>query len=457
MAATLDRGWLAYGDVEIFNNDRAFSYARNGDSLLSGGILWDAISDLPECSCWASRVRTCDDPNGAFVEGDPIIYTLPSGEDLTDRVPALTGGDVAPWYDPAIPASNEFYGIYLRSISGLESVPYTRTVAQTGINCGGILRSPKITGREMVVSATMFAATCEGMEYGKRWLNDMLLGCGSNGCVDPDMVVQLYCPDEANGDPNEGIRKLCSVGVIQMPQYRTQNNSWCCNISEFNMIFYAENPYLHYLDEEAILDEEGFNFDAEDSFSDVCCDERLSCMGSSFAVATLMQTPTFVTESTLRIEIEPGCYLCGCPELDEFGEEIPGKDVWTLEEYVDLEFEPCSDDEPADACDIRVTVMPAMHEECPVCPTKDALIDFYIRKIPAGQKFVLDGCARDAYFADSKGNRLGTALNQIDPAESFDIFPYIAPCAKVCVQVVGTECGTPLDTQVSVTRIDREI
>ena len=316
MGGFKDKGWVSYGDVEIFNNERALSYAFNGGL---SGISWDYVADTPECSCWASRTRPCDDPSGQglYSEGDPIVYTLPSGMPLPDRIPALGTGDVAPWYSPTVPASNDFYGVYVSAITGLDTVPYSRTVAQTGVDCGGVLRRANISGREMVVSAVMFAGSCEGMEYGKRWLNDMLLGCGGQAdCSNPEMIVQIMCPDPS-ADINAGLRRLTSVGVIQMPQYRDQQNSWCCNISEFNMIFYAESPYLNLLEEELIVDNEGFDFTT--NFSAVCCDDKLACFGRSSSVARIVETPTFVTSSTFLIEIEPGCFICGCPDtVDSF-------------------------------------------------------------------------------------------------------------------------------------------
>lgn len=673
--ATLEKGWLAYNGVELFNNDRVLSYAQHG----VGGVTWDPLMDAPGCSCWANRVYTCDvDGHSA---GDPLVYTTPNGGDIPNRTPQLIGGDVAPWYDAAVPASNDFYGIFVRNITGLDSMPYSRTVAQSASLCGGIMKSPNLTGREMVVTGTLMAGTCAGMEYGRRWLNDMLFpGCGAS---EPTMEVQIYCPD-ADADVNDGIRRLYGVGVLQMPQYNPAPGSLCCNFCDFTMIFYAENPYLHRLNESVVIEpspptfvfpgtageyvsstydnvdtsvtgdfvmlasfrytgppgyvqqliskdynepgrrgyylallsdgrlearhsedgvslsggayytsltmnavvgttrdvviaaavdvdngfgasttdfyysvDDGFTwnvfqlgrestgaaggvfdngeplvlgagnngetanfkgimywgevrsgtwgnstvveridakdtsygknywishasghtitmysagetggiyignqtqFDFEhDNFSEACCEIETSCLGKSYAVAEIMATPTFVVSSTLRIEIEPGCNFCICPELDDNGNPIPGSDNLSMEDYLSLPCEPYSSDEPQDACMTRITVMPSRHEEYPMCPNKDAIIDFFVKTIPAGTKFVLDGASGEAYFADSRGNYLRSAMSEIKPKESYSIFPTLAPCAKVCVQVVGTQCGTPSDTKVHVYRIDKEI
>lgn len=316
------------------------------------------------------------------------------------------------------------------------------------------MKGPNVTGRELVVSGTLFAGSCDGLEYGKRWLNDVLLsGCDDFGA--PFIDVQLYCPEEGS-DYNAGIRRLYNTGVLQMPQYRPETGKLCCTLCDFTMIFYAENPYLHRLDEQPVLDTARFDFD-NDLFNDTCCDQETACLGKTYAVSALMETPTFVSSAALRIEIEPGCVMCVCPVCVD-GEPVPGTDFMTMDEYTSLDCEPAgATGVPQNACMMRVTVAPSRFGESPKCPDSDALVDFYIREIPAGQKFVLDSATNRAYFADSHGNFMSSALSQVQPAAVFDIFPSIAPCAKVVVQVSGSQCGMPQDTKVSCYRIDKEM
>lgn len=84
--------------------------------------------------------------------------------------------DEAFWYSPDRPASSEFLGYIITDVEGLGSTLKRAPVdRETGLG-GGTLGKLGSSGRRLKFDVLLFANTCRGMEYGKRYLVNLLAG-----------------------------------------------------------------------------------------------------------------------------------------------------------------------------------------------------------------------------------------------------------------------------------------
>lgn len=91
----------------------------------------------------------------------------------------------APWYDPDVPFSDEFYGVYPLGVTGLDDSTATSTVVESTLDGGNVGRLRNAT-RPVVFSLVILAASERGAEYGMRWLRRALNNiCGplKPGCT----------------------------------------------------------------------------------------------------------------------------------------------------------------------------------------------------------------------------------------------------------------------------------
>ncbi|BCK58416.1 sugar transferase [Nocardia wallacei] len=141
------RGWIALGGLELTNTSRLIAHAEPSvpesmeEALAQGS-----------CVC-ADFVRYDDSWPGlaAFLADDPYVITS------------------APWYDPAIPQSAEFLGVWVTNVQGLGPTPVDRTVADA-ISAGGIAGPHRDKARTVTIEATLVGCTNAGVEYGLSWL-----------------------------------------------------------------------------------------------------------------------------------------------------------------------------------------------------------------------------------------------------------------------------------------------
>lgn len=182
-------GYLSLGGTEISNAERFQAYTRNL------GIL----SGFQACPC----------PNLSMLLADPP-YTTPKG-------------DLAPWYDPNTPASEEFAGVWIQSWGGLSGSTVTREFTRSLIS--GATPGP-IFDAERVVPVTAFlAAKSEtGLAYGIAWLSSVLrAGADCEECFGDEACFLAGCPQEcgSQGDMNdlwaEYSRHIYDVALVSGP------------------------------------------------------------------------------------------------------------------------------------------------------------------------------------------------------------------------------------------------
>lgn len=151
--------WMRYGGMEIGNEARTLAYIR-------AGLLGDSRVHARDCAC-----DVLEDEYGPFV--DPVT-------------------DEAPWYTSARAESGDFLGLLIDRIE-LTS-PWARSVTARG-GSGSVLGPQRLRGRVVSVTGNLYAASPEAMDYGKRWLSEVLRDCNSLDGIG-DLCLMPECPED---------------------------------------------------------------------------------------------------------------------------------------------------------------------------------------------------------------------------------------------------------------------
>jgi hypothetical protein len=149
--------YLCVDGVEVANNARTAAYGRAA-----------GLSSL-----------TCFCPQLGAATGAPFTS------------PAL---DAAPWYDAADPASTEYLGVMLGSVTGVDKASFSQAVGQlaSGYGVAGA-RSPAI--RTLLAAGTLVASSERGLVYGMAWLDKTLQGSNCNPtCLGSTLQCFEACP-----------------------------------------------------------------------------------------------------------------------------------------------------------------------------------------------------------------------------------------------------------------------
>lgn len=158
--------YLVLDGTEIVNHARLEAYRAAG--------LVGSFDSLDICGCPALTAEALEE-----------TYTSPEA-------------DPAPWYDPTVPASAEFSGLWVLSIAGHDSRPTGRSVTQT-VTGGGVFGRQRVTPRTIVVTGVLLGSSCCGVDYGLKWLGQVLDTCEGVGCDGVDAEVIGCCPSEDVG------------------------------------------------------------------------------------------------------------------------------------------------------------------------------------------------------------------------------------------------------------------
>lgn len=172
-------GYASFAGVELWNNERVMAYLAGSPELGVQALKTPSMSLSERCGCPTILPYVCD-PG-----------PLPDGSYLS---PAI---DPAPWYDPAVPDSVDFAGLFVESITPFD-LPIGRTVS-AGAILGGSLGPLRLGPRTITVTGWLLARTCCAAEYGLRWLAEALAQTQScAGCSLGDLSMLRCCPPEAD-------------------------------------------------------------------------------------------------------------------------------------------------------------------------------------------------------------------------------------------------------------------
>lgn len=238
--------------TEVAYAGRTATYIRNG--LVGQG--WTASNNCDECDI--------------ITDGD--VYVDPATDD-------------APWYDPMVMASTEFFGIVPTRIDLLTTL--SRQVANK-VNGGGVVGPLSLKPRVLTFQGLMVASSQGGMVYGDRWLNEVLAGSAClDGCATDEATILPACPTDEYldyDDANLYLRRLLDVGIVEGPTFQPVNDLPECYISGVSFQLAAGQPYL-FSPGIPCAEDVAVSTDAEDP---TCClIETNSWPGDAVAVITL--------------------------------------------------------------------------------------------------------------------------------------------------------------------------
>lgn len=107
--------------------------------------------------------------------------------------------DDAPWTDPDIPESFDFYGLYPLDVTGIEDSSRSSSVVES-LGEGGVAGRLRHGTKSVVFNTILLAGNDAGAEYGIQWLKRALLGsaCGVTSgsiCNGADLCYLSSSPD----------------------------------------------------------------------------------------------------------------------------------------------------------------------------------------------------------------------------------------------------------------------
>lgn len=205
--------YLAYCSIEVANMARVASYIANG--------LADARGHW-----WANPGRL---PAVLWREAGTVSFTSPTL-------------DAAPWYDPLVVESGDFCGFYIdQPLAGLDTTE-TRTSTPTSAYRGGsILDAATLSEREIVAHGYLVSSTEAGVEYGRRWLADVL-GASPSPCADCDLTLRISAPPDDGTNDAQGLWKLYRVALRHL---EVKDVYQCPEIREVTLTLVAGDPVLY--------------------------------------------------------------------------------------------------------------------------------------------------------------------------------------------------------------------
>lgn len=234
-------GWVCLAGTPIWDNCATLAYLRGAseDDCV-------ACADVTDCGCCPSL--HAED-----------VYTSPVA-------------DPAPWYDPAVPESERFYGLLTTRVTGLGPGEITREIAPRSSGIGGLLGRAIQAPPVITVTGLLFAADCCAADFGLRWLTSTLVGpCPDNTtCAGGDLGFYTCCPEECTGegdDPcGEYYRVLKNVALTNSPtvlDYAPLGEIDCACVYEVEFQLGAANP-CQYSDPVALVTGATFEPDTSD-------------------------------------------------------------------------------------------------------------------------------------------------------------------------------------------------
>jgi hypothetical protein len=174
--------------VELASNCRTLSYiARSAPPRPAWP--WQPVTrgDCPECCC-----PECDDGT----------YTFPSDWPVNP----------APWADPAVPASWEFFGLLLDSDGiRLEAAWSSRRRGDT------TLTRNAWTPRTLTITGTVVSSSARGTAYGEEWLARTLTSACSGGSF--TVRVLKHCPNPAGPEFTGWVDQQRTVTYLEPVQW----------------------------------------------------------------------------------------------------------------------------------------------------------------------------------------------------------------------------------------------
>jgi hypothetical protein len=157
--------------------------------------------------------------------------------------------DKACWYDPDIPESADFLGLFVVGVDGLEDDTHVRSTSDVSAT-GTVFNRPTRPGKVLTWDVILLATSCCGMDYGRDWLATVLRGQGcahgankfTEQCGTTELNVRVCCPEEGHDDT--GMRHFPSVSLTQGLQRldKERRDKCCCTYRRFSFVITTGTP-----------------------------------------------------------------------------------------------------------------------------------------------------------------------------------------------------------------------
>jgi len=227
-------GMLWLDDDEIFNNGRTLA---NMVAARTAGTLPSNFHFLDEegCDCAAYDLIPTQE-TGPFTT---LLACLPACFEA-DNLNQLIAAN--PWHDDDDFASDEFLGVWVYDVTGLDGRHNARTTTPRGAFPRGSILSPLTPAHRTITYEIAVVATSEcGLDYGMQWLEQQLASAACAGCDLQTMTIRSCCPPD--DDPEYGIWQFKEVGLGEGPEWSTPIDSRMAKyVREAHVSFFAGNP-----------------------------------------------------------------------------------------------------------------------------------------------------------------------------------------------------------------------
>ena len=168
-----------------------------GPGLLEIGPCWGPVGFCGSC---ASMVTVTYDDSWAGLRdwlGD-IVYRP----------------ELSPWYSTELPESQEFGGIWVTRLDGLDSTPVERGVTQMA-GSGAAAGPHRDTSRTLTFEALLIACTHAGVDFGLKWLTCLLRDTAEN--TESTLRYLAASPAYSGADPDMLVREVHGVVLTKAP------------------------------------------------------------------------------------------------------------------------------------------------------------------------------------------------------------------------------------------------
>lgn len=365
-------GWVDYDGVEVVNHSRTVQLAR----AMGVSVLTLA----------PNKVNWIDALHGG-----------PAYADITN----------APWYDPNVAASQEFAGLFVLRIDGLDDSSMQSTPVEY-ITDGGHPGRPRNTTQSLVFDARIIAATERGAEFGKRWIARTLSQRkGGTFCNGADLTYFRLAESEGNEKVHRRDVRLTRGLVISRKARRACSAVWS---TTFTMT--AGDPYEYGNEVPKIT---SLGADTGSTGPGVLASGALagsysSCPPSAYQPVFDPQFPAMVAAPTV-----PDFYPSGW----DLTEGQPFRRKWARISTVepdDLASVPILKlRSTEEARMVRVSIMDSMVAPGEQC---DVLWSAVVTYLPANTDFYIDGESQVAYTYDGFSDFVQRADSLVYSAEA---------------------------------------